>query len=289
MNLLVDAGNTRIKFGWCCAANPTSTIPNLAVLPDQLNELPALLTQAGAPLSYWKSQPAKIHAIGVNVAGGAIQRRLEQAIAALGFTHIEWLSSQESRYGLRNRYAVASQLGTDRWVALLGLHAHTLSDNTLSSQPLILASFGTATTVDTLSPQNQQKEREFPGGLILPGPSLMLQSLHQSTAQLPLAGGPSLAYPQDTLSAISSGVAASQVGAVLRQWHQGLLHYGRAPSVYLSGGGLDLIYPELQQALQQAYQQLGLRSTSATLLPVPVLQGMAYILSLHKLSLAPRT
>lgn len=281
MNLLIDAGNTRIKFGWCCTHHKAPQLPSIAVVPGELHTLTELLAQAGAPLAAWKNQHSA-RAIGVNVAGPIIQAQIEQAVATLGLGSIQWLKSQKSAYGLHNGYTDWARLGTDRWVALLGLHAHTLTQAALQTQPLILASFGTATTIDTLSPLNRHYEREFPGGLILPGPSLMLQSLQQSTAQLPLGGGPSVAYPQDTLSAISSGVIASQVGAVLRQWQQGLLRYAQAPSVYLSGGGLDLIYPELQTALQHAYQQRGLTPVEATILPIPVLQGMAYILSLHK-------
>src|SRR5690606_40571680 len=57
---------------------------------------------------------------------------------------------------------------------------------------LILASFGTATTIDTLvvkntdtDPGNAVHQYQFPGGLILPGPALMRTSLAENTAHLP--------------------------------------------------------------------------------------------------------
>ena len=61
--------------------------------------------------------------------------------------------------GTDQRYRQPAQLGSDRWAAagvcrLPGAHP-----------PFLLASFGTATTIDTVGPDNV-----FAGGLILPGP-----------------------------------------------------------------------------------------------------------------------
>src|SRR3546814_3496544 len=52
--------------------------------------------------------------------------------------------------GVRNAYQ-HEQLGADRWVSMLCLAQHGLSQYSDNS-PLMLASFGTATTIDTLCP-----------------------------------------------------------------------------------------------------------------------------------------
>lgn len=279
MNLFIDAGNTRIKFGWHTQPGLSMDIRSIALLPDQLAQLPQHLIAAGAPLL--KNQLTNTSAAwGVNVAGTATQTQIEQAVKALGYATTHWLSSTKQAVGVRSAYG--DGLGTDRWVALLGLHAYTAQDDCLLEHPLLLASFGTATTIDTLSPKTPQHEREFPGGLILPGPTLMLQSLQRNTALLPLAQGESCLYPQDTLSAIISGVAASQAGAVLRQWQAGLLTYGRAPHVFFSGGGSELVIHELQHILELAYEQHGFPTVRARPLDTPVLRGIAYTLSVQQ-------
>ena len=56
--------------------------------------------------------------------------------------------------------------------------------------PFLLASFGTATTIDTVGPDNV-----FAGGLILPGPAMMRNALAHGTANLPVADGASSPIP----------------------------------------------------------------------------------------------
>lgn len=280
MTLLIDAGNTRIKFGWCFQDQPDQPLRTLAVLAEQLEQLAERLQAARAPLDQWRH--AASPALGVNVAGAAVQESIQRAVEGLGVGPIHWLSSQRSACGVHNDYRRPEQLGTDRWAALVGLHAHTQDQGQLDRHPLILASFGTATTIDSLAPKHPDGSRRFPGGLILPGPSLMLQALAQNTAQLPLGGGQTCKFPQDTLAAIASGVAASQAGAVLRQWQVCLQHYGQAPKVYLSGGGLTLIQQEVQGLLDYATKNAGLAKDQCLILEAPVLSGLAQLISLYK-------
>src|SRR5690606_21810352 len=118
-------------------------------------------------------------------------------------------------------------------------------DNVAPGAVHLLASFGTATTVDAISPEGM-----FVGGLILPGPQLMLSALAQGTANLPLATGVSTSFPTDTHSAIRSGVAAAQAGAVVRQLLE-LRHRWphRKLQLYVTGGGWPVVEAELGRAL----------------------------------------
>src|SRR3546814_3488501 len=78
-----------------------------------------------------------------------------------------------------------------------------------------------STRTDTLFPYTtlfrSQGNLVFYGGLILPGPALMRSALATGTANLPEANAPFAAYPTHTHQAISSGIAAAQAGALLRQ------------------------------------------------------------------------
>src|SRR5690606_5249292 len=142
MMLLIDAGNTRIKFGWLRAGEREPS--PLALHHDQLDRLNDWLCQHHA---------VPTTAVGVNVAGTAMAEKIEALLARHACT-ILWITSQPYALDVHNGYANPTQLGPDRWVAMLGLARQAAcSDIPLHANALILASFGTATTIDTLSPE----------------------------------------------------------------------------------------------------------------------------------------
>jgi type III pantothenate kinase len=198
MLLLVDAGNTRVK--WAIAADgaaPGEWIAQGAVLHAQLDRLrPAWI---GHPIG---------RAIISNVAGAAMRAELE---TLLPVADAEWFVSQPLLAGLSNAYRNPGQLGSDRFAAALG--ARCLAPATA----LVVATCGTATTVDAVS-----AEGVFLGGMILPGLGLMLGSLARGTAQLPqVAGSEAIhdappVFADNTHDAILSGCLSAQAGAIER-------------------------------------------------------------------------
>src|SRR5690606_16857825 len=107
----------------------------------------------------------------------------------------EWVVPASQALGVSNGYREPERLGADRWAALLGLAGHEQARGAETHSPAcaLLAIFGTATTVDTLRPVRAagggkaDAVFEFPGGLIFPGPEMMLSSLSTGTANLPRA------------------------------------------------------------------------------------------------------
>ena len=99
-------------------------------------------------------------------------------------------------FGMKVSYPKPETLGVDRllnaaWVA----HRY--------GAPAIVCDIGTATTVDLLLP-----ERGFVGGVILPGPALMLDYLAERTGKLPaikLAGSVKRSYGRSTEEAMHIG------------------------------------------------------------------------------------
>src|SRR5690606_36750500 len=69
---------------------------------------------------------------------------------------VQWASSTGQQLGVHNHYEPVSQLGADRWLAMLGLASHERQRRDFSSRRAILATFGTATTIDTLMPRARQ-------------------------------------------------------------------------------------------------------------------------------------
>lgn len=256
MILLIDAGNSRLKAG-LLPANAQRRLPDTKAfdhagpqaLADWLHALPAAPTRA----------------VGVNVAGAergdAIARLVEQACGC----SIEWLRAEKQTLDLRNGYDRPEQLGVDRWAAMLGV----LASLPASHPPFMVASFGTATTLDTVSGDNL-----FLGGLILPGPAMMRAALARGTANLPMAQGAATAYPTDTDQAIATGVAAAQAGAVVRQWLAARTHLGIAPDLYVTGGGWPEVRTEVQALLSQAGAARSV-PTGPVYIESPVLDGLA--------------
>ena len=250
MIVLLDVGNSRIKLGW---HHPTmgreAAVHAMALSP--LTQLPDALRKW---LSTLPVQPRE--ARGVNVAGHVVAQMIEQALAEAGCP-IQWVLPTPEHLGVRNTYDKPTQLGADRWAALLGLAGHFQE----TRAPLVLATFGTATTIDTLSP-----DKVFKGGLILPGPALMRQSLAQGTANLPLASGATTEYPTHTLQAIATGVVAAQAGAVWRQCDIAQKCFGIAPTLCVSGGG----WPEVEAEVRRMHAGLKIEFIAN-----PVLDGLA--------------
>eukprot|EP00887_Chlorella_sp_A99_P003806 scaffold32.g3806.t1 len=101
-------------------------------------------------------------------------------------------------------------------------------------------------------------------------------SLAAGTATLPLARGPAVDYPTDTVAAIASGIAAAQAGALGRQWLAGWRLYGQAPAIYVTGGDWPDIAAEAQRLLIEISAAVGMKATPLYL-DNPVLEGLAML------------
>ena len=222
MMLLVDAGNTRVKWALADdAAAPGAWRAQGAVLHAQLDDLAAEWAALGAA-----------QALVSNVAGPRLAERIAAALPR-GIA-VEWFASTPERAGLRNGYREPARLGCDRFAAAIGARALA------PGQDLIVATCGTATTVDAVSADGR-----FVGGMILPGLALMASSLARNTAQLPqVAPGtlPAL-FGDNTNDAILSGVLSAQAGAIERAVAGHL-----ATACIVSGGAAPYIAPALKVA-----------------------------------------
>lgn len=97
---------------------------------------------------------------------------------------------------IKNLYRKPKEVGQDRLVnAYAGIK--------LYGSPLIVIDFGTAITFDVIS-----KNKEYLGGMIVPGLRMSLEALHQKTALLPKVelGAPKEFIGRETQNSILSGV-----------------------------------------------------------------------------------
>lgn len=250
--LLIDAGNSRVK--WALAqADGTQTHSGAFSHGGQL------VKGTGDPLQSrhepdWSTLPAPGSAWLSNVAGDAVARRID------AFVDRRWpglarttIRSAAQQCGVTNGYTTPSQLGSDRWAGMIGARA------AFPGEPLLIATFGTATTLEALN-----ADGVFVGGLIAPGWSLMMRSLGEHTAQLPtldaaaarglLADEPAATtraawFATDTPRSLSSGCALAQIGLIERMWRD-LQEEWQVPVRLVVGGGAA---GELVQALGVPY------------------------------------
>ena len=86
------------------------------------------------------------------------------------------------KLNLKINYHTPQTLGMDRVCSAVGaLNLAEEKSFKKENQYLITIDFGTATTINVVSP-----EKDFIGGMIAPGVSTMFRSLNDQTAQLPL-------------------------------------------------------------------------------------------------------
>ncbi|WP_343669007.1 type III pantothenate kinase [Paraburkholderia heleia] len=211
--LLIDAGNSRIK--WALVAPDGSRLH--AGTMDHVRgdgvQAPPAAGEAGSEA--WATLPRPCGAWISNVAGAAVVERLDTLVQAhwpgLPRTVVRACAQQ---CGVTNRYTTPGALGSDRWAGMIGAHA------AYPDEPLLIATFGTATTLEAL-----RADGTFVGGMIAPGFTLMMRSLGEHTAQLPVvaggvanAGNPGIAFATDTQRSISAGCALAQAALVERAW-----------------------------------------------------------------------
>jgi type III pantothenate kinase len=211
--LLIDVGNSRIKAAFCESGALTQAV---AWPLADAQALPAWLdAQAHGAAQAWL----------VSVADDSVNRQIEQALAKRNI-HLQRWRGTPLPENFRNDYA-APTLGPDRLLAALAARRRYANDI------LVIACFGTATTVDLVS------GHAYKGGLIAPGVALMAASLTRSTAHLPLTEGKLVTVPDNTHDAIFTGICAAQRGAVAH-----ILEAAAAlgsPQLIVSGGAAGLV------------------------------------------------
>ena len=196
MILAIDAGNSRVKWGWHDGERWTSvatvSLIEFAASSDHVN-----------PFSVTHDDPERI--IISNVAGEGAHHLLVNWTSIFDVAPV-WLRAEARRWGVTNQYERPEQLGPDRWAALVAARA-------LHNGPSLVVNAGTATTVDMLT-----TDGVFRGGAILPGVELMRFVLHEHTGRLPIQEGGYRDAPRNTVDAIETGCRHAQAGAIERMY-----------------------------------------------------------------------
>ena len=243
MNLLVDIGNSRIK--WCAATG--RRLGEVSGLAHERGAMPVALELA------WRDLPPPTRILVCSVADPQLQSRIGDLTEQLWGQRPEYLAVTRECLGLHNAYPVPENLGPDRWAALLAAHAEGIA-------PCIIVDAGTAVTVDVLAEGGDHR-----GGVIFAGLELSRHALTARAHRLPpVADGELPVLAVDTPEAIRLGTREALVGALerlLRRIHE---RHGRM-RLLVTGGDAPLLLEALGGEAPEYRPELGLAGLAAVL------------------------
>jgi type III pantothenate kinase len=232
MNLLIDVGNSRIKWAWSEGDRTASDQISLAHGGEIGEEWLKLAAASGA-------RPQRI--LIANVAGARVAAELTRMLLGKYSVTPEYATVTAAAAGVTCAYRDPSQLGVDRWVAIIGAWHR-------AKRAVCVIDSGTATTVDAVDADGRHL-----GGLILPGLDLMEDSLLKRTSDIArvigLAARPQATlFAGDTAAAVRNGAAFATAALAERAAAELEKRAGQAPSIYLTGGNATRVTPCLTRA-----------------------------------------
>ena len=238
--LLFDIGNSRLK--WSCVEsdrNPNERQKKLwsysGAIDTKLLDSEEHRTELA---HYIKSTIPQPERIGICcVAAESYYESLQNLLTEWEGIPIDRLLGNSEYPQLRTQYQQAHTLGADRWAAIIAAR-QLASDNTL------IVSAGTATTIDFLGSNGMHY-----GGWILPGISLMRDSLLANTARLdiPNDGRAGSGIGLSTPSAIEEGCLLAQTGALIRALEFAKQKNQPIARIWLDGGHADTLMERLHE------------------------------------------
>lgn len=237
--LCIDFGNTRVKWALF------EPIGNVALSGGsrtvEVESMGVSQWLGEVVLPELKFQPIALVVSSVRGAGVVEECRDFAARLGVGFSNPLAQSDWHGQSCLATSYNNPLSLGQDRWSACYAVAFQT-------SFPVnLVVSFGTATTVDAVvqpdfTASSPRRFRHL-GGYIVPGVSTMLQSLHQQTAQLPMASVCQADWPVSTSQAIGAGVFEAQSQLVIAARTRLQDQYEQAVGLWLTGGACTAFAP----------------------------------------------
>ena len=195
--LLLDIGNTKLK--WASLKGETFIPGDVLKHSGQLEY--EMLTQVGQDLS-------PDYVVASSVAGSKNELILQEWAQQRFQADIQFVKALPQEHGVINAYTDPTQLGSDRWAAVIAAH-HGWQDN------LCVIDAGTALTLDLL-----RSDGHHLGGYILPGLRLMQHCLLEGT-EIPISTD-SVILASDskvgdnTISCITNGALQATCGLVER-------------------------------------------------------------------------
>lgn len=221
MRLLIDIGNSRLKWSWQ-AQHRHGPIDAIAYAVETLaNILPALWSDEPPPRQVWVASVAK----------PAVSKILDKFLVTQWGVSAHYIHATQTALGVSNAYTDPTQLGCDRWASMLAAYHQ-------EHQCVMVVDCGSAVTIDAIDAQGHHL-----GGTISPGISLSNTALTLHTNMQWHANDsalPDKVFAISTAEAIMTGIGHGIIGLIEHAHHQ-LTELGHHPVVYLTGGDAPYI------------------------------------------------
>lgn len=224
MNLLLDIGNTNVKWAWHDGA-----LQNIGELRYEDVEVSDIVNEIA---------DNDIIATGIwiaSVADDEFTEELAEALADEYDVEAVYVEVEIDAFDIHVAYLHPERLGVDRWLAMIGARA-------MVDGPICVADAGTALTIDGLLDDGTHV-----GGLICPGMHLMQDSVLEETADIArhAVDRPTdvQLFADDTAAAILSGSVFAAVALIEYAADELERISGDLPEVFLTGGGAAAIAP----------------------------------------------
>ena len=225
MKLLVDIGNTRVK--WACGDNITlSDHGGFTCTQDTLPERLAHNWRAMA-------QPGRVYI--ASVADAETTGTVREYVRAAWSLEPRLAVAEKERAGLRNAYADVTAMGVDRWLAMLAAWNRY-------RRPVCVIDCGTAVTVDVIL-----EDGRHAGGFILPGMALTTAALVRETHGIRMhhEADAQLEFGRSTEACVRNGFAFALAGLVERCAGKIREEEGAELLFIVTGGGAEQALPLL--------------------------------------------
>lgn len=245
MNLLLDIGNSRIKWAMSDGAglSHAGAAARDAALFNTLSDA-------------WRQLPAPARILAANVAGAEFAEVLSRWIKVCWGVPVEYVVVEQGWGGLEIAYAQPLLFGVDRWLALIAArHLH--------GGDVCVIDCGTAVTIDAVTAAGRHL-----GGVIVPGVTLMQGSLLQRSPGVSRGvETAALNTPEllgcDTRSGIELGALYAVAGAITHTLERIKVKMAEPITSIITGGDAEVVLHETA-AVHQHHPHL-------------VLQGLQYL------------
>ncbi len=218
MILLIDFGNTRTKYKLLSKNKDNSLMKTTAIenklfntaYLDKITRIDNTITQV----------------VAASVANDKLIEQLSTYCRAydINFTRV---MSEASTPSVTSGYETPSQLGVDRWLAIIA------GQKLFPHKNILIIDAGTATTIDLIDSSGQHR-----GGWIFAGVSLLLSSLLGNTEQVKadIKKEASLTFGLNTTDNVNNAAWSATVGLITQSIYQAEKDLGRIDKVIITGG-----------------------------------------------------
>lgn len=228
MQLLIDFGNTRIKWG-LLEKGALRYGGDAGYQTQDIDELFA---------DWWGDLPRPATVVCASVAAPKFDQRLDHWCDQRWHIPVDRLQSVARQLGVINAYPEPQTLGSDRWAALIAAHH-------LTSHHVGVIDCGTAITIDLLRADGTHQ-----GGYIVPGLKAMQQCLLEQTGCIdfePIL--PDRLEPGDsTTSCIGRGALRSVTALIDRLMDELPQQYDQRLDWLLTGGDAKHVQAQLRHS-----------------------------------------